>query len=177
MTQDTPKLTVAQATTEPQIRKTRELLEEYFAFLRTEVDTDVEDLDDVAPLAGYREEMAGLPGKYAPPEGRLLLAEVDGEPAGCVAFYKLADGVCEVKRLWARPRFRGQKVGRALMETLVAEARAAGYDSMLLSVVNILKAAHALYLSVGFEPTEPYYQMPPAMMAREIFMKRDLHQK
>lgn len=170
-------ITVVKAVTSEQIRKTRELFAEYFEFLRTNVDTNVDDLNDVVPLAGYREEMAGLPGKYAPPGGRLLLAEVDGEAAGCVAFYKLDEGVCEVKRLWTRPQFRGMKIGRALVEALVEEARRAGYASMLLSSADVLKEAHSLYRSVGFEPTAPYYEMPEEMMAHEIFMKLDLTQK
>lgn len=166
-------LTIVQVETEAQIRHTQALFEEYFDFLRTDVDK-VDDLNQVPPLAGYREEIASLPGKFAPPEGRLLLACVDGEPAGCVAFYKLADGVCEVKRLWSRREFRGRKVGRLLVETLISEARKAGYHTMLLSTVNVLKEAQSLYSSVGFRQTEPFFDMPPEMLANEVFMRLEL---
>ena len=113
---------VVQATTDDHIHKTQELFVEYFDFLRTDVDK-VDDLDTVPPLAGYREEIASLPGRYGPPDGRLLLAMDEDQAAGCVAFYKLDEGVCEVKRLWVRPNFRGKKVGRILVETLIEEAR------------------------------------------------------
>jgi GNAT superfamily N-acetyltransferase len=167
-------LTIEQVVTEAQIREVQALFAEYFEFLRTEVDTDVADLDDAPPMAGYREELAELPGKYAPPEGRLLLARYEAEAAGCVALYKLGEGVCEVKRMWTRPQFRGRKVGRRLIETLIAEARAIGYTTMLLSTVDILKEAQSLYRSVGFEPTAPYFDMPDVMLAHEVFLKLDL---
>jgi GNAT superfamily N-acetyltransferase len=167
-------VTVVQAVTDEHIRHARDLFVEYFDFLRTDVDTDVADLDDVPPLQGYREEIAGLPGRYGPPDGRLLLALYDGQAAGCACFYKLGDGVCEVKRLWTRPQFRGKTVGRALVERLIEEARAAGYTTMVLSTVDILKAARALYESVGFTVIAPYYDLPEAMLAHEIFMKLDL---
>src|SRR5215207_6729129 len=154
-----------QAVTDEQIRQVQELFAEYFEFLRTDVDTDYADLDDVPPLAGYKEELAGLPGQYAPPDGRLLLATYGAESAGCVAFYKIGDGVCEVKRLWIRPQFRGKKIGRALVETLIEEARTVGYTSMLLSTVDVLKEAQSLYGSLGFERTAPYFDAPAELLA------------
>jgi ribosomal protein S18 acetylase RimI-like enzyme len=104
--------------------------------------------------------MAGLPGKYAPPEGRLLLAQVDGESAGCVAFYKVEVGVCEIKRLWTRPQFRGQKIGRALVEALISEARQCGYTSMILSTADVLKEAQGLYGSLGFLNDRALFRRP-----------------
>src|SRR5829696_4804944 len=116
-------ITIVQAATETEIQQAQELFVEYFEFLRTDVDNTVDDLDEVPPLAGYRDEIAGLPGKYAPPEGRLLVAQYEDEAAGCIAFYNFGEGICEVKRLWTRPQFRGRKVGRLLVEGLIAEAR------------------------------------------------------
>ncbi len=165
---------IMQVVTDEQIRQAQELFTEYFDFLRTDVDTSVDDLDDVPPLAGYRDELASLPGKYGPPDGRLLLAQHEAEIAGCVAFYKLRDGVCEVKRLWVRPQFRGKKISRALVEALIEEARKIGYTAMVLSTVDVLKEAISLYQSLGFEIIAPYYDMPEAMLAHEIFMKLDL---
>src|SRR5262245_16958056 len=103
-------LTIVQVETDEQIRQTRGLLVEYFEYLRTDVDK-VDDLNTVPALAGYQNDLAELPGRFAPPEGRLLLAQYDGEAAGCVSFYQYGAGVCEVKRLWVRPQFRGKKVG------------------------------------------------------------------
>ena len=170
-------ITIVQVETEAQIRQAQALFEEYFEFLRTDVDNTVADLDDVPPLAGYRDEIAGLPGKYAPPEGRLLIARYGAEAAGCVAFYEFGEGVCEVKRLWTRPQFRGKKIGRTLVETLIEEARQIGYSMMLLSTAGVLTEALSLYGSVGFEKTAPYFDMPEAMLDHEIFMKLELSQR
>ncbi|MBI1278299.1 MAG: GNAT family N-acetyltransferase [Anaerolineaceae bacterium] len=167
-------LSVVRAATDEQIQHIRELFAEYFDFLRTDVDTDVGDLNDVPPLAGYEEEMATLPGRYAAPDGCLLLAEYEGKAAGCVAYYKLEDGICEIKRLWVRPSFRGKKISRVLVETLIEEARKRGYAAIVLSTVDILKEARTLYESLGFTTTAPYYEMPEAMLAHEVFMRLDL---
>ncbi len=167
-------VSVVRAVTGEQIRQVRELFAEYFDFLRTDVDTDVGDLNDVPPLAGYEAEMATLPGRYSPPDGCLLLAEYEGKAAGCVAFYQFEDGICEIKRLWVRPQFRGKKISRMLVETLIAEARKVGYTAVVLSTVDILKEARALYESLGFKSIPPYFDLPEAMLAHEIFMKLDL---
>src|SRR5260221_13781456 len=81
---------------------------------------------------GFDRELAELPGRYAPPSGRLLLAHVDDVIAGCVALREIDDGICEMKRLYVRPRFHGQGVGRRLARAIVDEARAAGYTAMRL---------------------------------------------
>lgn len=167
-------ITIVQAGSEEQLDQVRSLMVEYFEFLRKDVDNYLTNYDDIVPLAGYDEEMAGLPGRYAPPDGRLLLAQYDGEAVGCVAFYKFGDGVCELKRLWTRPPFRGKKIGRALVEALLMEARKVGYSTMLLSTVDILKEAQALYQSLGFVLTAPYFDGPEEMMAHEVFMRLDL---
>jgi putative acetyltransferase len=163
-------LTIVQVETGEQIEQAKALLLEYFDYLRTDVDK-VDDLNTIPALAGYEADLARLPGKYAPPDGRLLVALHEGEAAGCVSFYRYDEGACEVKRLWVRPRFRGKKVGRALMETLVAEARASGYRTILLSTVNTLTEAISLYRSLGFEMTAPYYN---EVLDYELFMKLEL---
>lgn len=165
---------VVRAVTVEQIQRVQELFTEYFDFLRTDVDTGVSDLNDVPQLAGYEEEVATLPGRYAPPNGCLLLAEHEGQAAGCVAFYKFEDGVCEIKRLWVRPQFRGKKISRLLVERLIEEAREVGYTAIVLSTVDILKEARALYESLGFKTTAPYFDLPEVMLAHEIFMRLDL---
>jgi GNAT superfamily N-acetyltransferase len=107
-------------------------------------------------------ELAGLPGAYAPPDGRLALAWVDGEPAGCIALRRLDARHAEAKRLYVRPAFRGRGLGRALLEWLIAEARAAGYAEIVGDTMPVMSQALSLYDRMGFERVEPYLEQPTA---------------
>jgi ribosomal protein S18 acetylase RimI-like enzyme len=117
----------------------------------------------------FDQEVAGLPGNYAPPAGRLLLA-IEGEQiAGCIALRPFGDGDCEMKRLYVRPGFRAQGLGKKLVTTLLDVARQIGYERMLLDTLpGKMDEAIALYRSVGFREIAPYYNNP---VAGALFME------
>ncbi|HEY4274868.1 MAG TPA: GNAT family N-acetyltransferase [Rhizomicrobium sp.] len=109
----------------------------------------------------FLDEMAAMPGKYAPPKGELLLARgADGAALGCVGLRALDDGACEMKRLYVTPEGRGLGLGRALAQRVVAEARRIGYGEMRLDTLPRLKAAIALYDDMGFVRIPAYYDTP-----------------
>ena len=138
------------ATSIDQVEQARALLKEYAVWL--EVDLCFQNFD---------KELAGLPGDYAPPEGRLLLAQQDNQIAGCIALRKIGDGICEMKRLFVRPAFRGQGLGRKLIEAIIREARQIGYERMRLDTLPPkMNDAIALYRLIGFREIEAYYRNP-----------------
>lgn len=104
---------------------------------------------------GNEAEFADLPGKYAPPAGRVLVADGAGGLAGCVAFRQVGPSICEMKRLYVRPSARGTGLGRRLVERLIAEAREAGYAEMRLDVLEEFRHAQRLYAELGFAPADP----------------------
>ena len=103
-------------------------------------------------------ELAGLPGSYAAPAGRLALALADGEPAGCVALRPVDETSAEAKRLYVRPRYRGLGLGKTLLEWVIEEARAAGYTEMLGDTMPVMERALAMYERMGFERVGPYLE-------------------
>lgn len=160
---------IVQAVSVNQIEAVRRLFEEYAASLGFSL--CFQDFD---------KELANLPGEYAEPEGRLLLAYLDYEhasylPAGCVALRKLEPGICEMKRLYVNPGSRGEGVGRALAERVIAEARALGYRRMRLdTVADKMQTAVAMYRRLGFREIPPYRENP---MAHTLYMELELRQK
>jgi putative acetyltransferase len=121
---------------------------------------------------GFEQELAALPGEYSPPRGRLILATRSGDPAGCVALHGMAEGLCEMKRLYVRPEFRGSGLGRALAGRLIEEARKIGYRKMRLDTVEPrMKTAVAMYRQLGFQEIAPYRPNP---IAGAVYMELDL---
>jgi len=142
-------MVIVPAATPVQIDRVRELLLEYARSLGFDL-----------CFQGFDRELAGLPGDYAPPRGRLLLAMDEDAPAGCVALRESEPGICEMKRLYVRPAHRSKGIGRMLAEKVIADARAAGYRAMRLDTVPGMKEAIAMYESMGFRDIEPYRENP-----------------
>ncbi len=135
----------------------RALFEEYAAWLGVDLG-----------FQGFAAELAGLPGVYGPPRGRLLLAFVNGEAAGCVALRPLPENVCEMKRLFVRQGFRGRGIGRQLAERIIGDAREIGYSVMRLDTLPFIREALGLYESLGFVRCSAYYETP---LAETIFFE------
>jgi ribosomal protein S18 acetylase RimI-like enzyme len=120
----------------------------------------------------FDQELQGLPGEYAPPHGRLILCEVDDEPAGCIALQRVEERISEMKRLYVRPQFRGRGLGLRLVTHLISEARWAGYSAMRLdTVAGTMDHAIALYRSIGFRNIPPYYANP---IPNAVYLELDL---
>ena len=149
----TPEISLVEPDSPALLDAARELFGEYAAALGVDL-----------WFQNFEAELAGLPGEYAAPAGALLLALVDGQPAGCGALRALADAdypdACEMKRLYVRRAFRGFGLGRVLAQALMARATQAGYSTLLLDTLDEMEAARGLYAALGFEEIPPYYFNP-----------------
>ncbi len=161
--------TIREATTPDDVAQARALFVEYAQWLGVDL-----------CFQGFDEELATLPGAYARPRGRLLLAGPPGEAFGCIALRPLdavdgdaAAGVGEVKRLYVRPAARNAGWGRRLAERLVADARAIGYAELKLDTLDWMQSARALYGALGFRACAPYYDNPlPGVVYMSLSLDR-----
>ena len=154
-------LRLTQATTASDIQQAGELFQEYEASLKISL-----------CFQNFEQELANLPGDYAPPRGRLLLAREFDELMGCIALRPLGPTTCEMKRLFVRAEYRDRGLGRVLVEAIIEEARKIGYTHMRLdTIADRMERAIALYRSIGFVEIPPYRQNP---VDTATFMELDL---
>ncbi len=151
---------IAYVKTEKDIEQVRSLFREYEAYLNVDL-----------CFQKFEEELANLPGDYAPPNGILLLAKDGSDAVGCAALRKLDEGICEMKRLYVKPRYQGKGFGCRLAQKLIEDAARIGYNWMYLDTLERLKAANTLYKSLGFERTTAYYHNP---LPEVVYWKLDL---
>jgi ribosomal protein S18 acetylase RimI-like enzyme len=153
---------IIRAETAEHIKEIRHLFREYEKLLGVDLS-----------FQAFEEELAELPGKYAPPDGTLILAMDGQESVGCVALRKLEDHVCEMKRLFIKEQYRGKGLGRVLAERIIHEAVKQGYSLMRLDTLDRLKEAMRLYESLSFKRIKPYYLNPlPGVVYWELELTR-----
>lgn len=151
---------IIQANSVEDIAAARRLFEEYAASIGTDL-----------CFQNFTKELAGLPGAYAPPRGRLLLAVVDGVPVGCVGLRPHDERTGEMKRLFVQPGHQGRGLGRSLVEAVITEARAIGYTTLLLDTLPSMQSAIRLYETLGFVRRAPYFDSP---VGGNVFMELSL---
>ena len=160
---------IVQVSTPSEIEAAREILREYTTWAFNDHDSA-----GAPTFAHLEEELAGLPGKYGPPDGRLLLASVDGSTAGCIALRRHDESSGEVKRLYVRPGFRGHRIGERLVARLLEEARAIGYRRLVLDSYHTMTRAHALYRDAGFHDVPTPADFPEHLKPVVVFMEMNL---
>lgn len=151
---------IVQARTPEQLDAVRVLIRAFVEWARIRLADDIERVNRYFHPSMFEPELAGLPGRYAPPAGSLLLAHENGTALGCVGMRDLGGSVCEMKRMFVTAQARGKGVGDALVKRLIEDARAAGYRVMRLDTSMHQPEAMALYEKAGFRRIAPYYDVP-----------------
>lgn len=154
--------------TASELMQVKDLFRAYFQFLAQEDGLNTSN-------QGIEDELATLPGKFAPPGGRLIMAVNSEQALGCTALRRIDEQVCELKRMFVLPQFRGQGVGKALARKLIEDARTMGYDCMRLDTGNFWTAAIQLYESLGFQRIEPSHDVSEDLRKVSIFMELKLN--
>jgi GNAT superfamily N-acetyltransferase len=166
------------AASEAELDDVRLLMRAFVAWHRASHAEDRALIDRYFDAAEFERELAGLPGKYAPPKGRLLIAYHEGRAAGCVALRDLGgdlgESICEMKRMFVPEFFRGQGIGRALADRVIDEARLAGYRRMRLDTSFRQRDAIRLYERSGFRSVAPYYPLTDDLKDWLVFFERVL---
>ena len=165
---------ITQANTDIQLEQVRNLQRAYLAWQRQTQNDRQDLLEKYFDPKAFETELASLPGEFAPPSGRLLLAHYDGIPAGTVALRDLGSQICEMKRMFVEAQHLGKGIGRALGEAIIQEARLIGYTKMRLDTGTRLIAAHTLYRRLGFREIKPYYELSQELAEIVIFMELTL---
>ena len=159
---------IIEVQTATELEQVKDLFRAYFQFL-----VHVHDLE-ISEQA-LEEELASLPGKFAPPDGRLMMAIMSEEAIGCAALRRISEQVCELKRMFVLPQFRGQGAGKALANKLIEVARTIGYERIRLDTGDSWMAAIHLYESLGFQRIEPENEVPEDLRKISIFMELRLN--
>ena len=165
---------IFQATTTAHLDEVRALMRAFIAWHRQRHHDELALIDQYFDQEAFDAELAGLPGKYAPPKGHLLLALKQDQPAGCVALREIDEAFCEMKRMFVYPQFHRQGVGRALAEALIRDAKSSGYIGMRLDTGRKQVEAQRLYSSLGFKEIKPYYNLPEELQNWLVFMELPL---
>jgi putative acetyltransferase len=165
---------ISYATTQQQLDSVRNLMRAFVDWHRQRHQADIALINQYFDAKGFEEELATLPGKYAPRKGRLLLAKLNDQPVGCVALREINSQSCEMKRMFVYPQFQGKGVGRGLAEAIVHEAKTIGYSLMRLDTSFRQVEAQNLYQSLGFKHIDPYYEVPPEFKNWLVFMELSL---
>lgn len=143
---DGPQISIVRVDSDEDLAEVRRLFIEYAASLPIDL-----------AFQGFEQELLELPGQYGPPSGCILLARYRGNVAGCIAVRRLSDDICEGKRLYARPQFRGNDIGKQLKIAILREAKRLGYRRFRWDSLGFMTAANALYMSIGAKRIPPYH--------------------
>ncbi|WP_309744140.1 GNAT family N-acetyltransferase [Chamaesiphon sp. OTE_20_metabat_361] len=171
---ENPKIFIEVPTTTEQLDRVRTLMRAFIVWHRHRYVEDIKLIDEYFDATAFEEELALLPGKYAPPHGMLMLAFHEDIPAGCVAVQEIDPHTCEMKKMFVYTHLRGKGVGKALAQASIDRARAIGYRSIRLTPGFRQYETKALYHSLGFRVIEPYYELPEKLRNWVVFMELNL---